>query len=326
MPMKPEELRQRIRGLIHMPMTHFDESDELDEVAIRRGLGHALNALKGEDAVFLITGSTAEFYAMTEEENMRVWNIVLEEVNGTFPIIAGTGRPATKLTIGISQKAQELGIDGVLIVPPYYNLVTQEGLYRHYKMIAENIDIGIMIYNNPVASKLWIPPDLMARLSKIRNIIADKENTPNAVAFYMMQKAVDPKDMVMTTGLGHLMFSFEMLYGVPAFVTEMVNVAPELVKNLYKAAKNRDYERVKELTDKLALYDHFVSKCGQRRGIPTVLSASTGGGTVPLYLSIIKEAMSLVGLPGGKAREPMENITPDEKEELKNVLQKMGVL
>ncbi len=177
MPKKPEELKDRIKGLIHMPMTVFDEKDDIDEKAIRTGLRHALKALKGEEAVFLVTGGTGEVYALTDEEMMRVWRLAVEEIGGAFPIIAGTGRPATKLTIQLSQKAQETGVDGVLIITPYYNLVTQDGIYRHFRTIAENIDLGIMVYNNPVMSKMWIPPELMVRLSKIRNVIADKENT-----------------------------------------------------------------------------------------------------------------------------------------------------
>jgi len=321
----PEQLKDRIKGLIHMPMTHFDESGELDESAIRVGVRHALTALKGEDALFLIAGTTAEFYALTDEEILRIIRLVVQEVDRKFPILAGTGRAGTKLTIEMSQKAQQLGVDGVLIVAPYYNLATEEGLYRHYESVASNIDVGIMIYNNPVASKVWIPPHLMKRLSKIRNIIADKENTPNALAFYMMQKAVNPQDMVIIAGLGHLMFSFETLYSIPAFVTELVNFAPELAIGLYRAARSKDYERAKEIADRLGSYDLFVSDCARRRAIPTVLSPSTGGSESPVYQSIIKQAMNLVGLPGGKVREPMENITPGEKEELKEVLQGLGV-
>ena len=324
--MRPDELRRKIKGLIHMPMTIFDKRDEIDEKALRKGLRFALNALKGEDAVFLVTGGTGEVYALTDDELMRVWRIAVEEVGGKFPIIVGAGRPATKLTIQLSQKAQEIGADGVLIISPYYNLVTQEGLYRHFKMIAENIDIGIMIYNNPVMSKMWIPSDLMVQLSKIKNIVADKENTPNAMAYYMMQRAVDPKDMVITTGLGHLMYSFEMLFGSAAFVTEMANFVPQLVIGLYRAARDRDYERVREFIDKLTTYDRFVNQCGRRRSVPSILSPSTGGSDIPVYQSIIKEAMSLVGLPGGKVREPMDQITVEEKKELKEVLKRMGVL
>jgi len=327
MSMTPKELKENIKGLLHLVMTHFAEDGELDEPALRKSVRHVANALKGEDAVFLATGSTAEFYAMTEEECNRVIRIVVEEVNGAFPVMAGTGRAGTKLTIETSQQAQTLGADGVMIISPYYQPVTKEGLYRHFKTIAENIDIGIMIYNNPAASKLWIPPDLMARLSKIENIVADKENTANAIAYYNMQKAVDPNDMVIICGIGQPMYPFEALFGCPGFVTEFANFAPEIAISLYKAALQRDFDQLTKLTDKIAPYQQFLAKLAQRRSpIPTILSPYISSNVLPLYQTVIKTAMSLVGLPGGRVREPMENLTDEEKEELRGILKDMGVL
>ena len=310
-----------------MVITHFDENDQLDEKALRKSLNHVANTLKGEDAVFLTTGSTAEFYAMTDEECKKAIRIVVEEVGGKFPVIAGTGRAGTKPTIEMSQYAQKVGADGVLIVNPYYQPATKEGLFRHFKEVSESIDIGIMIYNNPVASKLWIPPDLMARLSKIENIIADKENTANAVAYYWMQRAVDPEDMVIICGIGQLMYPFYALYGCPGFVTEFANFAPDIAISLYKAALQKDFDKLTQLTDKIAPYQQFLAKLAQRRSaIPTVLSPYISPNELPFYQSVIKEAMSLVGLPGGMVREPMENITAQEREELRNILKNMGVL
>jgi 4-hydroxy-tetrahydrodipicolinate synthase len=107
--MKPEELLKKTKGVVHLVMTHFDQDDRLDEKALRKSLQFVIKALEGEDAVFLVTGSTAEFYAMSDEENRRVIRTAVEEVNGRFPVIAGTGRPGTKLTIEMSQIAQETG-------------------------------------------------------------------------------------------------------------------------------------------------------------------------------------------------------------------------
>ncbi len=327
MSMTPKELKKNIKGLIHLVMTHFTEDGELDEPALRKSVKHVANALKGIDAVFLATGSTAEFYAMTNEENNRVIRIVVEEVNGEFPVMAGTGRAGTKLTIEASQQAQTLGADGVMIISPYYQPVTKEGLYRHFKTIAENIDIGMMIYNNPAASKLWIPPDLMAKLSKIENVVADKENTANAVAYYFMQKTVDPEDMVIICGIGQLMYPFEVLFGCPGFVTEFANFAPEIAISLYRAAQQRDFDTLRQLVDKIAPYFQFLAELAQRRSsIPTILSPYISSSELPLYQSVIKTAMVLTGLPGGRVREPMENITEQEKEELREILKDMGAL
>ncbi|MHC4658133.1 MAG: dihydrodipicolinate synthase family protein [Planctomycetota bacterium] len=327
MSMKPKELKDKIKGIIHLVVTHFDDNDQLDEKALRKSLNYTANALKGEDAVFLTTGSTAEFYAMTDQECKKAIQIVVEEVGGQFPIIAGTGRPGTKYTIEMSQFAQHIGADGVLIVSPYYQPATSDGLLRHFQTIAESINIGIMIYNNPTTTKLWIPPNLMATLSKIENIVANKENTTNALAYYWIQRAVDPKDMVIICGIGQLMYPFCALYGCPGFVTELANFAPDIAISFYKAAQQRNFDKLTQLSDKIAPYQQFLAKLAQKRGAaPTILSPYISSNELPFYQSVIKSAMSLVGLPGGRVREPMENITAEEKEELRNVLKGMGVL
>jgi len=327
MSMSPRELKERIKGVLHLVMTPFDENEKLDERALRESVRYIADKLKGEDAVFIATGSTGEFYAMTDEECKKVAQIVVEEVNGEFPVIIGTARAGTKPTIEMSKYAQDVGADGVMIVLPYYHLVTKEGIYRHYKKIADSLDIGIMVYNNPITSKLWISPDLMTRLSKIQNIVADKENIPNAVAYYWMQKAVDLEDMVIICGLGQLMYPFEGLFGCPGYVTELANFAPSIAIDLYKAVIQKDFNKLTELADKIAIYHKFIAKVAQKRGVlPTVLSPHIATAELPFYQSVCKEAMNLIGLPGGRVRDPMESITAEEKNELKGILKKLGVL
>jgi 4-hydroxy-tetrahydrodipicolinate synthase len=307
MAMSPNELKDKIKGVIHLVVTHFDEDDRVDEKALRKSVGHVANALKGIDAVFLATGSTAEFYAMTDEECKKLIAIIIDEVAGRFPVIAGTGRPGTKYTIEMSQFAQEASADGVLIVSPYYQPGTEDGLFRHFESVAESIDIGIMIYNNPTTTKLWIPPPLMARLSKIPNIVA--------------------KDMVIICGIGQLMYPFFALYGSPGFVSELANFAPELAIAFYRAGQQKDFDKLTQLCDKFAPYQEFLSRVAQKRGlIPTILSPYIASNGLPFYQSVIKSAMSLVGLPGGPVRGPSENLTEEERKELRLVLEGMGVL
>lgn len=327
MAMSPKELMQRTRGVVHLVMTNFDDDGKLDTKALRTCVKHVVDGLKGEEAVFLATGSTAEFYAMTDEENDEVIRTVVEEVDGAFPVIAGTGRAGTRWTIEASQRAEKIGADGVMVVNPYYHLVTNDGLYNHHKSVAENIDIGMMIYNNPVTSKIWVSPELMARLSKIHNIVLDKENTSNVVSYYWMQKAVDPNDMRIISGVGQLFYAFEALAGSTAYVTELANFAPTLATDLHKAAVAKNATKLTELLDRIALYHQFIARVAQKRGaLPTVLSPVVSIGELPLYQSVCKAAMSLVGLPGGVTRAPMENITSEEKDELRQVLKKMNVI
>ena len=327
MALKPKEVKDKIKGVIHLVMSHFDENGDLDEKAIRTVVSHIAKKLEGEDAVFVTTASTGEFYAMTDEECNAVIQITVEEVAGRFPVFGGTGRSGTRLTTELSQKAQDAGADGVMVVNPYYQPVTEDGLYRHYKTIAENIDIGVMIYNNPFTTKLWIPPHLMARISKIDNVIANKENVSDIAAYYFMQRAVDPDDMVIVCGIGQLVFPFFALLGCPGFVTEFANFAPEIAVDIYKACRDRDFDKAVVLTDRIAPYYEFRAGLMKKRSkIPTVACSVVAGPDLVLVHSIIKEAMDLIGLPSGPVREPLEQITSEEKQELKKVLEQMGVL
>jgi 4-hydroxy-tetrahydrodipicolinate synthase len=325
MSMTPRELKDALKGVIHLVMTPFDENEELDEKALRRTVRDAVAALRGEDAVLLAIGSTGEFYAMNDQENRRVAKIVVEAAGGELPVIIGTGRGGTKITIEMSRYAQSVGADGVMIVPPYYHMTTREGLYRHYKKVAESIDIGIMVYNNSITSKLYVDPELMARLSKIHNIVADKENTWNIMAFYATVKALDPRDMVVVCGVGQMMYKFQAPFRCPGYVTELANFAPHVAIGLYKACRKLDYDEIEKWSDVIAPYAAFEAKLAAKRGVlPTVLSPSITVIDQPFYQGVCKAAMELIGKPVGKAREPMENLTDQEKRELRGILKKMG--
>ncbi|MDE0623775.1 MAG: dihydrodipicolinate synthase family protein [Bryobacterales bacterium] len=327
MAMSPQELKNRIRGPIHLSMTPFDENEELDEKALRHCVRHVAESLAGEEAVFLVNGSTGEFYAMNDQECKRSARAVIEEVGGRFPVIIGTARAGTRYTGEMSQHAQEAGADGVMIVSPYYHLASGEELYRHFKRVADSIDIGIMVYNNPTTSKLWIPPELMARLSKIGNIVANKENTTNPMAYYAMHKALDPEEMVMVCGLGQMMYPYEVLFGCPGFVTELTNFAPRIAVDFHKAAMRRDFDALVSLMDLVAPFHEFISKLAERRGsCPTILSPIIASRDQYVYQAVCKEAMNLVGLPGGRARGPMLNLETEDRDELRGVLRGMGAL
>ena len=325
--MGPKDFMKRLKGIVHLVMTPFDGDNELDEAALRSSLRYTMDKLEGEDAVFLAGGSTAEFYAMNDEECLRYTRVVIDEVGGRFPVLVGTARAGTRYTVQMSLAAQEAGADAVLVVNPYYHTTTEDGLYRHFRTVAENLDIGVVVYNNAVTSKLWIPPELMSRLSKISNIVGDKENVGNPVLFCRMQQAVDPADMVIFCGLGHEMFAFEALYGCPAYVTELANFAPDMTVAIYRAARERRFDDLTRAVKRLDPFMVFLGKVAARRGgLPTVLSPQVSIGGLPLYQTVIKESMKIIGLPMGRVREPMENLTDQEVEELRGVLTRSGII
>ena len=326
MPLKPQEMIQTIKGPIALFPTHFDHRGELDLGAMRASIQYAVETMQGKDGCIMIAGSTSEFYAMTDDESAAMIKAVVEVAGGKVPIIAGTGRAATRPTLAMSIRAQDLGIDCALISNPFYMHVTEEGLYRHFSQVAERLDIGIMVYDNPTTSKIAIPPGLMHRLSKVPNIIAVKENTTNIETYYWMSHAVDPADMVITCGIGHLTYLFEAPLGCPAYVTELVCFAPGIAYAIHEASLARDYTTMKRQLDRLIPYHRFVASCVARRSIPTVLGAEIGGKATAVYQSILKHAMELVGLPGGIVREPLENITDGEVAELREVFSVIGII
>ena len=326
MPLKPEEMIKKIRGPLTMFPTHFTSSGKLDLGAMRVSAEYAKEVYKGHNGCVMIAGSTSEFYAMTDDESVEMIKTVVDVLSGHVPVIAGTGRAATGLTVEMSRRAADVGIDMALVSNPYYMHITEEGLYRHFSQVAESVNVGIMIYDNPTTSKIAIPPRLMARLSKIPNIIGAKENTTSIENYYWMSQEVDPNDMVIACGIGHLIYLFEAPLGCRAFVSEILCFAPEIAFAIQDAAEQCDYHQMKNEVMRLNPYLRFVNRCVARRNIPTVLGAELGGKATAVYQSILKKAMELKGLPGGVVREPLENITEEESAELKGILREIGLI
>lgn len=326
MALAPHEMIKRLEGPLALFPTHFNSNGDLDLGAMRASAQYARQTMRGKKGCVMIAGSTSEFYAMTDDESAAMIRTVVDALGGEIPVIAGTGRAATRLTQDMSERAQDLGIDCAMISNPYYMHVTEEGLYRHYSLVAERLHIGVMVYDNPTTSKIAIPPRLMGRLSKVPNIIGVKENTTNIETYYWMRQEVDPADMVIVCGIGHLTYLFEAPLGCPAFVTELVCFAPGIAYAIHDAAVARDYVAMKAELDRLIPYQRFVASCVARRNVPTILGQEWGGKATTVYQSILKCAMELVGLPGGIVREPLENITDAEKTELAEVLRMIGVL
>ncbi len=320
--MQLDDLRKAMKGVDIVQITPFNKDGSLDLEGMRANTRWLLEHTAGKDFIITPTGSYGEFYAVSDDERKAVIKMVVEEVKGKNVVMAGAAHAGTPETIKMCQYAQSVGADGVMVVLPYYISPTEEGMYQHYKQIAESINIGIMIYNNPNVSGSWIKPPLMARLSKIPNIIAVKENTPYVKSYYAMQRAIDPKDAVILCGMGELMFSFETVYGCPGFITEKANFAPDLLYSVYKAAAARDFNKVAEIINFIALYSNFMAKVTANHGPHT--SVGVDGGF--MGQSVVKASMDILGLRGGEVRLPLVGLTEEEKAELRDILRAMKIV
>lgn len=158
-------------------VTPFSE----DESVNFKELGRLLEfQLENDIDAIIVCGTTGEPVTMTEEERLSVIEYTVKKVAKRVPVIAGSGGNCTKKTVAFSKKAQELGVDGLLVVTPYYNKATQQGLFEHYKCVADAVEIPIIVYNVPSRTGVNILPDTVVRLAKAcENIVAVKEASGN---------------------------------------------------------------------------------------------------------------------------------------------------
>ena len=153
-------------------VTPFDENGEIDFQATRNLINHLI--ANGSDGL-VVAGTTGESPTLSNEEKVQLFRFTVEVVNGRVPVIAGTGSNNTRESIELTMRAEDVGVDGIMLVAPYYNNPCQEGLYQHFKTIAEATSLPIMLYNIPGRSVVNISVETVVRLSKIPNIVSIKE-------------------------------------------------------------------------------------------------------------------------------------------------------
>jgi len=322
------ELKKRLKGIIPVQYCPYTKNKELDVEGLKRNTQFLVDFAKNgnKDVVIMTNGSTTEFYANSIEEQKRVIKTVVETVTGTVPVVAGVGLAGAERTIEMAKYAEEVGADCAMVVLPYYHTPTKEGLYRYYKEVANAVNIGIMIYNNADVSGALIPPDSMARLSKIDNIIATKDNATNAADYAFKALTIDPEDMVLINGQGEVYYVGAAAYGLryKGFVTFTANFAPSFSYAVYEAVEAGNFKEALEALRKLLPLLGLLSKFNKKRESISIIPECLR--TNYMYMSIGKAAMDLVGLSGGPLRLPMEDLTDEEKQELKGGLKEMGVL
>ncbi|TET43317.1 MAG: dihydrodipicolinate synthase family protein [Dehalococcoidia bacterium] len=322
--MELSDLKKAMKGVDIILFTPFNKDGSLDLEGMRTNIRWLLERTAGKDFIFTPLGSGSEAYTQSDDERNAVIKMVVEEVNGQHPVMAGTGKAGTQETVKLCQSANSIGADGAMVVLPYYHVPTEEGMYQHYKQVAEGVDkdFGIMIYNNQFVSDAWIKPPLMARLSKIPNIIAVKENITNMASYYAMQRALDPDDMVTLCGTGPVVYSCMAQYGARGFISFPANYAPERAYSIYEAVTAGDSDKAIELINAMAPYSRFGGKVAANHGPHTGLSAAGGW----MGLAVIKATMDILGLRGGEVRLPLVGLTEEEKTELRGILRTTGLL
>jgi 4-hydroxy-tetrahydrodipicolinate synthase len=257
----------------------------------------------GTDAIVAV-GTTGESATLTVEEHCDVIRQVVEQVNGRVPVIAGTGANSTTEAIELTQHAKDLGVNAVLLVTPYYNKPTQEGLFLHYKAIAEAVDIPQILYNVPSRTACDLLPETVARLAEITNIIGIKEATGDLSRVETIKTLCGDK-LELYTGEDANTVDF-ILKGGQGVISVTANIAPKAMHDMCEAALAGREEEARSINSQLALLHKrlFV----EANPIP------------------VKWALSEMGMIPNGIRLPMTILSESYHESVREALEAAGVL
>ena len=189
-------------------------------------------------------GTTGESPTLSHKEHEQVIELCIKEANGKIPVIAGTGSNSTEEAISLTKHAEKAGADGALVVTPYYNKPTQEGLYHHYKAINDNTSLPIIIYNIPSRCVIDMSVETMARLFELKNIVGVKDATGDPNRIDQTIKKLGP-EFIQLTGEDGFAFEFNKRGGV-GIISVTANVAPKLCSDFQKFSKSKSDNEIKE--------------------------------------------------------------------------------
>ena len=249
-------------------------------------------------------GTTGESPTLTHDEHRRVVELCVEAAAGRVPVIAGTGSNSTAEAVELTRHAKSAGADAVLVVTPYYNKPTQEGLYQHFKAINDSADVPIVVYNIPGRSVIDLSVETMARLFKLANIVGVKDATAN-MARASLQRAALGTEFVQLSGEDATALGF-MAHGGQGCISVTANVAPALCSEFQLACLAGNFHRALQLQDRLMpLHD--------------ALFVESNPGPV-------KYAASKLGLCSADTRLPLAPLAPASRKRVEDALSAVGLV
>ena len=288
-------------GSITALVTPFNQDGSLDEESFVKHINWQIES--GTNGLVPV-GTTGESPTLSHDEHKRVVELCVEIVNKRVPVIAGAGSNNTEEAIDFLEHASSVGADAGLIVTPYYNKPTQEGMYQHFKVLNDVSNIPLLIYNIPGRCIVDMSIETMVRLSKLKNIVGVKDATADLSRTSLQRHAIG-KDFIQLSGEDMTALAL-MAHGGHGCISVTSNVAPKLCADFQKACLNKDYDNALELQDKLT-------------PLHKALFIETSPGPV-------KYALSLLGFCNDVVRLPLVNISSDTKRAVKEAMEFAGLI
>ncbi|OGX06193.1 MAG: 4-hydroxy-tetrahydrodipicolinate synthase [Omnitrophica bacterium RIFCSPLOWO2_12_FULL_50_11] len=293
-----ELTRDNLKGSMVALVTPFRHG-KVDERSLKRLLDFQLS---GGTDVIVPCGTTGEASTLSYEEHRGVMSFVVDYVRGRVPVICGAGSNSTEEALDLVRHAKKSGADGVLVVTPYYNRPTQEGLYRHYEFLAKKVNIPIILYNVPSRTGVSIAPETVARLAKLPNIIGIKEASGS---LEQASRIVAACNLALISGEDSLTLPL-LSIGATGVISVVANVVPKQVHEMVEAYLSGSVGRAKKLHHEL----FSLSK---------ILFIETN--PIPA-----KTALALMGMISGELRLPLCEMGTENRKKLVQLLKQRNLL
>lgn len=293
--------KKPIRGCGTALVTPFLDNGQVDEMALKKLVEFQIR----EGIDFLVPcGTTGESATLRHEEILRVIDIVLQTVKGKVPVVAGAGGYDTAKVVELAKEVAKLGVDAILSVTPYYNRPTPEGLYQHFRKIAEAVDVAVIVYNIPGRTGCNLLPDTVVRLSEIPNIIGIKEASGNIDQIVELSMKV-PEQFLIFSGDDAVTIPI-MALGGAGVISVIANEMPKEMVQLTHACLKGEFAKAFRLQKKL--YPLMKANFIETNPIP------------------VKAALAMMGMIRENYRLPLVAMKPENKAKLHQILSGMKLI
>lgn len=283
-------------GILPAMITPINEDGSVNEKALRNLIEYEIRG--GVHGIFAI-GTTGEFYSLTNDQYRETLQITLDQVRGRVPVYAGANAISTRKSIELAQIAEDVGVDALSVLTPYFISVSQQELYEHYQMIAASTGLPILLYDNSPKTHISIKPEMVARLADIDNIVGIKDSAGDVTNTAEHIRRTRGKNFHVFMGRDTLIYTNLCLGGAGA-VAACANVAPALVASIY---------------DKFQAGDLKGSLEAQFRLAPLRLAFTLGS-----FPAVIKEALNMIGVEVGACLRPTTGLNEEERAQLRRIL------
>jgi 4-hydroxy-tetrahydrodipicolinate synthase len=289
----------KLEGTTVAMVTPFTRDDKVDEEGMRENMNYLLE--RGVNGL-LAAGTTGESATITHQEQKKMMEILVDEVKGKAAAVAGAGSNSSKEALDLVKYAEDIGADYALVITPYYNKPQQHGLYEHYKMLSDSVNIPIIVYNVPSRTGTDIDVETIGRVAQLDNIVAIKEANPDldkVSQTIQTLKNLGQDDFLVLSGNDNLTLPM-ISQGCKGVISVVGNVDPARMSEMVKKALEGDFKGAQDLH--YELYDLMKVLFVESNPVPA------------------KEALNMMGRPAGHVRMPLAPLKEESLEKLRKVL------